>query len=54
MRIPLEVREDVAVIVPPVIDPPVNVEKIAVAAFRSVAKKFVVVAEVKIGVSESV
>lgn len=61
VRVPFDVNDDVAVILPPVTVPLVSVVKNAVTPFRSVAKKFVdvafvakrfvVVAEVKIGVS---
>ncbi len=44
--VPCEMREDVAVIVPPVI-----VEMVEERAVRMLVKKFVVVAEVNVGVS---
>ena len=48
LRVPLDVRDDVAVRAPPVIDPLVSVEKVAVIAFKSVAKKLDEVAFVSV------
>ena len=48
MSVPFEVKEEVAVIEPPVMVPDVSDEKNAVTPFRSVVKKFVEVAFVKL------
>ena len=47
-NVPVETKDEVAVIVPPVIVPLVNVEKNAVTPFRSVVKKLVEVAFTKV------
>lgn len=48
VSVPFETSDDVAVILPPVTDPPVSVENTAVAALRILVKKLVEVAEVKV------
>ena len=48
VRVPLEVKEDVEVIVPNVAFPPVSVEMMPVTALKELAKRLVEVALVKV------
>ena len=48
LSVPLATRDDVAVTVPPVIDPPVRVLIVPVTVFRTLVKRFVDVAFVEV------